>query len=220
MTDAVYKGISGTAYHEHRVKRRSDYAQRASSRIFLPYVSQATTVLDFGCGTGGILAGLPCARRMGVEINEHSAASARSRGIEVFESLGSVPSDCSDLAISHHALEHVPDPRSIVAGLRRVLKQDGRIVIVVPCEPPRRRYFRRWTPALDVHLFSWNPRSLGNLVRDCGFEVEHAGILPAGQSHYTRWLEGLPLLDSGSRWILAQALGRFHTMCVARPSFS
>jgi SAM-dependent methyltransferase len=125
MTEATYKGFSGAQYHQHRVKRRSGYAQRKSSRIFLPYVSKETTVLDFGCGNGGILCNLPAARKVGVEINEHSAASARSRNIEVFASLLEIPNACSDLAISHHALEHVSDPRSVLIELRRIMKQNA-----------------------------------------------------------------------------------------------
>jgi SAM-dependent methyltransferase len=39
-----------------------------------------------------------------------------------------------DRALAIHVLEHLPDLPSAVAELRRVLKDDGRLVAVIPCE--------------------------------------------------------------------------------------
>jgi SAM-dependent methyltransferase len=39
-----------------------------------------------------------------------------------------------DRALAIHVLEHLPDLPSAVAELRRVLKADGRLVAVIPCE--------------------------------------------------------------------------------------
>ena len=216
MANSLYTGAAGARYEEHRFKCRSNYAQRTSAQVFLRFAAETMTVVDFGCGNGGILANIPCAKRIGVEINEAGAVDARARGIEVFSSVSELPDACADLVISHHALEHVPNPYGIIVHLRRILRPGGRVVIVVPCELPNMRYFRKWTPALDVHLYSWNPRSLGNIVHDCGFTVEQTAILSGGYSHYTKWLEAIPVLHNMSAQLLAWALGRFQVTCVAR----
>jgi SAM-dependent methyltransferase len=39
-----------------------------------------------------------------------------------------------DRALAIHVLEHLPDLPSAIAELRRVLKDDGRLVVVIPCE--------------------------------------------------------------------------------------
>jgi SAM-dependent methyltransferase len=39
-----------------------------------------------------------------------------------------------DRALAIHVLEHLPDLPSAVAELRRVLKPEGRLVVVIPCE--------------------------------------------------------------------------------------
>jgi SAM-dependent methyltransferase len=215
MADSLYQGEAGVRYEQHRAKSKSDYAQQMSARVFLPLISDASTIVDFGCGTGGILGRLPCIRRIGVEINPASAAEARTRGVEVFSSVTSVPSACADLAISHHALEHVQNPREVLLELRRVLRLSGRLAIVVPCELPRRSYFRQWSEALDVHLYSWNPRSIGNLVRDCGYVVEQTSVLRAGYSHYTAWADSIPLVSDACSFLVSRGLGRFNTFCVA-----
>jgi SAM-dependent methyltransferase len=39
-----------------------------------------------------------------------------------------------DRALAIHVLEHLPDLPSAIGELRRVLKDDGRLVVVIPCE--------------------------------------------------------------------------------------
>ncbi len=215
MADSLYIGVAGAQYAKHRIKRRSTYAQTMSSRIFLPFAIDVTTVVDFGCGTGSILSRLPCQNRLGIEINEPTAAEARTRGITILSTVADLPSECADLAISHHALEHVPNPRAVLLELHRSLKPGKKLVLVVPCEVALRRYFRSWSDAPDVHLYSWNPRSIGNLVRDCGFVVEKAKVLPAGYSHYTKWTDNIPVVGFVCHQAVAHSLGRFNTICIA-----
>ncbi len=211
----TYTGEAGAVYFQHRLQRRSDDAQLHSARVFMPFVQPRSTVIDFGCGTGGILKYLACARRIGIEINEPSITEACRSGIEVHTSLSDVPSSSCDLAISHHALEHVPEPRLVIAELHRVLKPGGSLVIVVPCEMPRASAFRRWARKPDVHLYSWHPLSLGNLVHSCGFAVRDAHIVTGGYSRYIRRLEFVtPLFWLGEK-LIAHMFGRLHTFCLA-----
>ncbi len=54
--------------------------------------------------------------------------------------------------------------------MKRVLKADGRLVLVLPLDDWRRS--RRFHPDdRNYHLFAWTPLLIGNLVTDAGFRV-------------------------------------------------
>src|SRR5580692_8836638 len=105
-TSRYYVGKSGEDYYVHRRAIRAPDVQEYAARIFRPYISPSDTVLDFGCGTGGILKSIPCGRRLGVEINEAAVAEARDAGTAVFSDLAQIGPESVDVAITHHALEH------------------------------------------------------------------------------------------------------------------
>ena len=215
QVESLYMGKAGERYFRHRTKRYEVSAQRHSALQFTPYIQSEDTVLDFGCGTGEILSSLPCRRRIGIEVNEPSRAAAEANGVEVHSDFSAVADASIDVVITHHALEHTSQPFAIVSAMLRVLKAGGTLVAVVPCEPGHRRSFRRWHEQADLHLFSWNPLSLGNLVKSCGFTVREGRIATAGFSAYNRWLAGVPLAFSFAEKLSAYALGRFNTVCVA-----
>jgi SAM-dependent methyltransferase len=215
-TAELYRGVSGESYYRHRKMRRSPEAQRRQAALFARHIKPSDAVLDFGCGTGGILSEIECERRIGIEINEPSIADARRAGIEVFHDLQQIPAEQVDVAITNHAIEHVNEPYAIISELFRVLRPNGKLVVVVPFELPCIRRFRGWSRCPDVHLYSWNPRSLGNLIDACGFEVRESFILPVGYSRFNAWLSPLPLALGAAEWIFAHMLGRFGTVCVAQ----
>lgn len=140
----------------------------ANRSKFWDHIRPTDTVLDFGCGSGLLLKGLDCARRLGVEINPAAVAFAERNGVEVFSRVEDVPDNSVDVVISNHALEHALRPLDELKALHGKLREGGRIVIVVPCDSFRYAY-----KAGDVnrHLYSWSPMNLGNLLDEAGFEV-------------------------------------------------
>ncbi|MHC4635963.1 MAG: class I SAM-dependent methyltransferase [Planctomycetota bacterium] len=210
-----YTGKSGKAYFEQRQKSRSELAQRECSKIFWPYVALNATVLDFGCGTGGIISNIKCGRRIGIEINELSAKLAREKGIEIFSNVSDVPDQIADVIITHHALEHVFDPYDILVLLGKKLKKNGRIVVVVPAEEPCTKRNRKWKINKPQHLFCWTPLTLGNFLEATGYKVDDAFILSSNYSHYIEWSRCAPLLFNILKKIVAHTLSRKHTVCVA-----
>jgi SAM-dependent methyltransferase len=218
VTDAsqYYVGKSGEDYYVHRRSNRTQDVQEYSAQAFRPHISPSDTVLDFGCGTGGILKNIPCGRRLGVEINEASVAEARGAGIAVFSDLALIKSESVDVAITHHALEHVAEPHTVLLHLLRIVRPGGKLIVAVPAEPPRARKFRTWRPVNDVHLYSWSPLTLGNLLTACGFTVQKAVVQSGGYSRYNRWLVRLPIVFRIAEKSVAYALGRFSTVCIAQ----
>src|SRR5258708_11713194 len=215
----LYVGETGEEYFQHRKGSRQADAQYHSSLLFAARIDPNSIVLDFGCGTGEMLHRIPsCRARIGIEINPAAMMEAKKNGIECHPDLSALSDESVDVAITHHALEHQLIPSSVICELHRVLRRSGKLIIVVPCEDPRKLYFRAWRPRMDVHLYSWTPLSLGNLVTVCGFVVTEAFTETAGYSRFNRWLLAAPILFWAGEKLVARLLGRFNVVCVARKS--
>lgn len=135
---------------------------------FAAFISENSTVLDFGCGGGYLLKRLKCARRFGVEVNPSAAETARANGLHVLTRVDEAPDDQIDVVISNNALEHTLQPLEELRTLFRKLKPGGKIVFVVPCESIKYAY----KPGdINHHLYSWSPMCIGNLFTEAGFKV-------------------------------------------------
>jgi SAM-dependent methyltransferase len=143
---------------------------------FTPFVKPADVVLDFGCGGGYILAGLPCKEKYGVEVNPIARMEAE-RIVKVHATVDDLPADLIfDVIISHHALEHVDNPLHELERLKCRLKPEGKMVFVVPSEIWLKQ--RAYRPGdISQHLYTWTPLSLGNLFARAGLVVESAELL-------------------------------------------
>ena len=136
-------------------------------------------VVDVGCGGGWMLAQLRDLgwQVEGVDFDPQAAAVAAARGLTVHVgSLGQqrYPEAAFDAVTMSHVLEHVPNPAGLLVECRRVLKPEGRIVVVTPnagslgharfgpdwrgLEPPR-------------HLQVFTGPALGRLARSAGLRV-------------------------------------------------
>jgi SAM-dependent methyltransferase len=146
------------------------------ARKFRPFVTRSATVLDFGCGSGAVLASLDCENKVGIEINAAAQETARSYGITVYDSLDAVSMGSVDLVISNHALEHVPNPLHTLKAIKTVLKLEGQLVLYVPIDDWRTEKF---FSAADInrHLYTWTPLLLGNLLDEAGFAVEDVRVI-------------------------------------------
>lgn len=193
-----YYQAQGDQYFEQRSGARSDRVQKLRSRLFTDVAGEDLTILDFGCGTGGILRNLPARKRVGVEVGARAAEQAKASGLEIYSSLSEVPPGSVDVAISFHALEHVDRPLDMLRELLRVLKPGGRARLVVPCETPARAKQRSWRPNDDQHLYTWTPLNFGNLAARAGFEQIQSRLapMPSG-SRAARWFGTESLLGRG-----------------------
>jgi hypothetical protein len=192
-----YTGGAGAAYHRQREASRSSKGQASRAAYFADLTTSNDVVLDFGCATGAVLASLPAARRIGVEVNE----------------LASVEADSIDATISFHALEHVANPYEVLGEFRRVLRRGGRIRIIVPYDNVLLNpAHRRWSPDdRDMHLFGWTPLTLGNLLTASGFEVRGARV-----SHWASSGRLGRLIGKSAQWVKAIRGGRLQVIADAQ----
>ena len=180
-----YQGEAGRAYHEGKrgiPPAALPWVARSRAEKFSAHVRTTDTVIEFGVGAGWNLAELKCARRIGFDVSDFLEPAVRELGIEFVRAATALADNGADVVICHHMIEHTLNPAASLAEIRRVLKPGGRLLLHVPFEKER-RYHHHNPAEPNHHLFSWNAQTLGNLVTECGFKLESAGI---GQFGYDR----------------------------------
>jgi 2-polyprenyl-3-methyl-5-hydroxy-6-metoxy-1,4-benzoquinol methylase len=137
-------------------------------------------LLDVGCGSG-TLPGLLKQRGfqpVGVDFSAEAARVAETEnGVRVF--VGSLeqakfPDECFDMVTLFHVMEHVSEPRGVLAEVSRVLKPDGVIVLQVPnIDSWQFKAFGAKWYGLDIprHVIDYSRQSILKLLEDSGFVV-------------------------------------------------
>jgi 2-polyprenyl-3-methyl-5-hydroxy-6-metoxy-1,4-benzoquinol methylase len=149
-------------------------------------------LLDFGCGGGRFL------RRMnglgwnvtGVDVSDAAVSAVRSAGLRALQ--GTLPHaelapGSFDVVTMRHALEHVPDPRSVLKAARQLLAPGGALVIQVPNYASWDvDYFGDAATVLDLprHLTHFTPPTLLAMLAREGFRASSAA--QAGRAGWLR----------------------------------
>lgn len=185
-----YTGEAGKQYHH--IKRAVPMAAvpwiaRLRAEKIQPFVRGTDTVFEYGAGTGWNLIGLQCKRRIAFDISEH--AGSEDKTIQWITGLEEMSPASAEVVICHHALEHLLKPADALEAMKQWLHPGGRLLLYVPFEKERR--YRHFNPAEpNHHLYSWNVQTLGNLVTECGFDVQSAGV---GEFGYDRFAASLAI---------------------------
>ncbi len=147
----------------------------------LPAPAPGTKLLDCGAATGFLLEvaeGLGY-EPYGLELSEFGASA-------IAEKFGADRVFCGELGSARFAdagpgdfgvvtmcdyIEHVRDPRGTLELARKLLKPGGLLAITTPDagSPSRRVLGTGWTHYKVEHLFYFNQKNLGRLLRDVGF---------------------------------------------------
>ena len=160
-------------YHGGRHGFTADWCVRRRMRFVHRLTARKTDgrLLDIGCGDGSFLLAAQAAgwRGVGTEMNP---AAAQSLGLSVYSDLKDVhslaPFDCITL---WHTLEHMRDPRSLIAELAGLLSSSGVLIVAVPdAGGMQARTFGGHWFHLDVprHLHHFTRNSLTRLLDSCG----------------------------------------------------
>lgn len=149
-------------------------------KIISDYNLEGKYILDAGCGTGQNMEFL-CSKGfyIGCDVMMEALEFCQVNGIRnLFQTnLQNVAlhSKAFDVVISLDVIEHVPDASTVLRELKRVLKNDGVLIIAVPA-------FRfLWSPHDESlsHMRRYNKRDLRECLEDEGFEIQRIGYLYA-----------------------------------------
>jgi 2-polyprenyl-3-methyl-5-hydroxy-6-metoxy-1,4-benzoquinol methylase len=163
-------------------------------------------LLDFGCGAAGFLrrAQSLAAEVSGIElearVKEHWLGE-----LNIASSINTVVGVDFDLITAFHVVEHLPDPRTMLNSLAKLLKPSGYMIVEVPSSEDALlslydcNAFQRFT-YWSQHLFLFNATTLEMLARQAGLKVitiQHYQRYPL--SNHLYWLsKGQP--GGHQRW--------------------
>lgn len=144
--------------HEHLLNDKSYYLARADIAK-LKYFKDVTDerVLDFGCGIGQSIALLENA--WGHDKSRFALTKAKEKGVKVLGNL----KDCKDFDIvfSRHVLEHCEEPAHELRKMRDCLRENGRLILVLPIERQKKVPLRL---SQNQHIYGWNFQTINNLL--------------------------------------------------------
>lgn len=165
--ESVYRRI---ALHDHV----SFITKAAANRI-------GVDLLDVGCGSGTLLGLLKQRgfRGMGVDFSAEAAKVAEAEnGVRVVVgSLGEAafPDQSFDVVTLFHVMEHVTNPREVLAEVFRILRPNGAIVLQVPnIDSWQFKLFGAKWYGLDIprHVIDYSKDAILRLLTNSGFVVQ------------------------------------------------
>ena len=180
---------------------RNNYIDRWEefSRLFQRIVEKIVIfkphgrLLDVGCSVGIFL---DVARKngfdvKGVEVSTWASEFARQKGLDVLTgglSDAAYPEKSFDVVVLNHVLEHIPDPVAVLLEARRILRDDGLLVIGVPnfgsyMAAIKKEKWASLTP--DQHIWQFTHDSLLRVLMRSGFSEAY---FEARENHRLNWL--------------------------------
>jgi 2-polyprenyl-3-methyl-5-hydroxy-6-metoxy-1,4-benzoquinol methylase len=163
--------------------------QNMTFRPIPPWIGDGV-ILDVGCGNGAFLdtmkqlgwtthgcdavpAACEVASRKGHDVRQGSAEAL------------DYPDESFDVVYLNHVLEHTFSPRRALAGIWRVLKPGGQVVLGVPNYGGlQMRILGRYSTALDLprHLYQFERRTLRRYLGEAGFQDVRMSTRTGSQS--------------------------------------
>jgi SAM-dependent methyltransferase len=166
-------------------------AQHARTLASLEKIVQPGRLLDVGSGPGFLL---KTARErswhaVGLDPSPFAVAQAQRGGFEAHQGMleeVDLPERSFDALALLQVIEHVTDPRPLLAACRRLLKPGGAVVVATPnpasmLARAKREGFNYWIP--PVHCVWYTPRALTMVLRRAGFRVVHRTTWSARSPH-------------------------------------
>jgi 2-polyprenyl-3-methyl-5-hydroxy-6-metoxy-1,4-benzoquinol methylase len=136
------------------------------------------SLLDFGCGNGGLLKLLKSQKKnknvVGIELNNQMIEYLNKEEIETYNSIDKIPQETFDCIMLNHVLEHLYEPIEILHKIKRKMNEKTLLIIEVPhandilIKHYNCNEFKKFT-FWSEHLILHTEKSLFNLLSQIGF---------------------------------------------------
>ncbi len=136
-------------------------------------------LFDFGSGTGDFL---HLAKKKGLEISgvepnqkARELANSKLKVHTVFGDLADVEKKKFDFITLWHVLEHLPNLHEFLTQLKKMIAENGEILIAVPnYQSLDAKFYKEFWAAYDTprHLWHFSPENMEKLLNHHGFKVE------------------------------------------------
>jgi len=128
-------GVTPAEIYGEYLMRRSRMSSFYRRHLLYPRICRRLRgrTIDVGCGIGDFLQFRP--NTIGVDINAHTVAYCKSRGLDArLMDPDVLPFEYAsfDSALMDNVLEHIAEPTALLRELRRVLRPGGVVLIGVP----------------------------------------------------------------------------------------
>jgi SAM-dependent methyltransferase len=138
--DEIYKEMQFIKYKSHEFEIPRWYeGQKRFIQEWMSDIDKESKILDVACGDG---VGLRYFKEfgytnlVGIEYEKEKATNALSYGYPVYKSdmhnLDCCETSSFDVIYSSHTVEHSYDPKIVISEFKRILKDNGKLVIVLP----------------------------------------------------------------------------------------
>lgn len=221
-TEQIKEHFDAIAPERESWKKRSAFYHDSIRKFMAYHVLSGSSVLDIGCGTGDLLAGLTVRRGVGIDLSEKiiDIAKAKYPGLDfrngdaMFLSL----EEKFDYVVLADTIGYLPDVQKVLEGVRKVMTDRSRLIITYYnylWEPLLRlleamglrmpQPEQNWLPLQDIH----------NLLYLSGFEVVKKGYqlllpfeIPFLATLMNRYLARLPWLRNLClvEWVIAKPI--------------
>lgn len=127
-----------------------------------------SAVFEFGGALGyNLLALLEQHECHMLEPSEIGRSHAQKHGITTYTEMSEIGDKKFDVVLCRHVLEHVDSPIDTLRAIKTTLKANAKLILVLPVEKNDQGPV---SVEIDHHLFTWNPRTIINLVKKAGFK--------------------------------------------------
>lgn len=161
----VDKEIEKEHYDKHKNSFESlgyvEMFEKFIDKSIAPYLENIKSALEFGCGSGPVLAEL--LRRKGLEVDQYDLYYFPKK---VYESKS------YDLITSTEVFEHLQDPITVLETLVSSLNTNGYIVLMTKFPPSEDKAFLDWWYRRDItHISFFTPKSFEIMANRVGLKV-------------------------------------------------
>ncbi len=175
------EGLINSLYHMVR-----EYMLKSKASLLTRLVKEKS-ILDVGSGTGYFLSFMKKNnfKVLGVEVDEDARDFGKKKfGLEILEPKKLLVDGINQKfgAITMwHVMEHVHHPDEYFQAYRKLLDEDGVLVIAVPnCDSYDAKHYGKYWAAYDVprHLWHFTPSTMKRLGEKNGFQLIEKKRLP------------------------------------------